>query len=150
MANYSERVTETTSRAGCITNSGAAASYLSDAIPLAQVRRLVADIVVPTISNSATVNAYILWSSTSGGTYSTVTGTTLTQDTTGAHWNYIETTAEYIQSLFSAATYCKLQLVIGVSACSATATVRGYNLRYQGGTDTATAATGSSTLQTNP
>ena len=124
------RVTEESAVVGFIaSNAGTAGTFLSDAISLDADTglRFVADINTGTIGSSGTVDAQFRWSATSGGTYATVTGTAMTQNTTGSKVDSIEVMVENILANFPLANYIKLQVITAVAATPFSAVIRGFD-----------------------
>jgi hypothetical protein len=112
------RATEAIGLAATIDSKNGTGSYYSDAISLDADagRRFVAYVNVGTIGSSATVDFEFQWSATSGGTYATVTGAKITQDTAGSLTHRVEVTADQVKAAFPTATYMKGYLKTLVAA----------------------------------
>jgi hypothetical protein len=126
------RMTEISTVVGFIAaNSGATGSspWLSDAISLDcdTARRLVAYINVGTLGGSSTVDAKFQYATASGGSYSDITNTAMTQDTTGSRVDQIEAMVENIYNNYPTAKWVKLRVAIGTAATPFSATIVGYD-----------------------
>lgn len=127
------RVTEEATVVGVIAASGGSAgTQLSEAISLASstARRLVAYLNVGTIGSSATVDAHFKWAATSGGSYTTITSTAITQDTTGSKVHQVELLVEKLIADQPTAKYVKFEVTVGTASTPYAATVVGFDSPY--------------------
>ncbi len=113
---YTQQLTQHLSVAGRIAAaSQAIGSYLTEAIDLSKARRVLFVIDAGTPGTSGTINFLVQGATTSGGTYTTISGTAITQLTaTGVA--VVEVTAEAVQALGLGYTFIKGQLTIGTAA----------------------------------
>jgi len=124
------RVTEESTVVAYIASqAGTANTYYSDAISIDAdtARRLVAYVNVGAIGTNATVDASLAWCNTSGGSYSAITSTAITQDTTGSHVHQLEATVENILANFPTAKYVKAKVITAVNATPFGVTVVGFD-----------------------
>jgi hypothetical protein len=130
---FSERITECTNLVATIQTKNATGSYYSDAISLASNigRRYVAYVSEGTIGSSGTVDFQFQWSATSGGTYATITGTAMAQDTVGGKTFMIETNTEQVISFAPTATYMKGYLKTLVAATPTSVIILATEMDYK-------------------
>lgn len=130
---YSVRLTESENVISTIQTKNSTGSYYGDVINLAQDngRRFEADINVGAIGASATVDFEFQWSATSGGTYATVTGSAITQDTTGGKTHRVEVNTEQVLQLYPTARFMKPYLKTLVAATPTGVVVRSSDSTFQ-------------------
>lgn len=138
---YSARITETENLVATIQTVNGTGSYYSDAINLNgdSGRRFEADVNVGAIGASATVDFEFQWSATSGGTYATVTGTAITQDTAGSKTHRVECSTEQVVQLHPTAKFIKGYLKTLVAATPTGVTIRSKDMNYLPATNSASA-----------
>ena len=135
------RVTESSTVVGMIAaNAGTPGTFLSEAISLTAIngRRLVAYVSVGTIGASGTVDVEFEWAATSGGSYTAIASTAITQDTAGSKVHQIEVLTEYLMAENATAKFVKLKVVTGTAATPFAAVIVGHDgsdLPHAAGTD---------------
>jgi len=108
-----------------------AATYLSDAVDMADFESLLAIIMMGTLGSSATIDAKFVQATTSGGTYKDVSGSDITQQTQAG------TDASDKQCLINLRAqdldvansyrFVKLSVTVGTATSDAAAIVLGFN-----------------------
>lgn len=141
--DYNRNVSEALAPVGQITpTSQAAGEQLSAAINMQLHRRLFAVISVGAFGASATLDAVFKASSTSGGTYTAVTGAAITQMLAAGGNNKIvtiEVKAETLAAL-GVGPWVKLSVTVGTAATLTSAVVLGACERYEPASDNNLAA----------
>lgn len=116
--------------------SYAAGEQLSAAIPLAQIRRILAVIQTGVLGTSATVDAQLKGATSSGGTYTAIPNTAITQIVKASGDNKqveIELDSKAVENLALSYTHVKLSVVVAVAASIVAAQVRGDRTRWLDG-----------------
>jgi hypothetical protein len=134
------RNTEDSALVATIQTVNGTGSYYSDAIPLQADygRRFLAVVNVGTIGSSGTVDFGFQWSATVSGTYASITGAAITQDTAGTLTHLIEVSTEQVLAAYPLATYMKGYLKTLVAATPTGVTVRSTDAAHKPITNTAT------------
>lgn len=136
--DYNRNVSEQLSELGIISPvSQGAGSVLSAAINAKLHRRIFAIVQVGVFGASATVDAQLQASATSGGAYTLITGTAITQ-LLAAGGNgkvvIIELKAETLAAL-GVGPFVKLQITVGTAATLVSGVVFGADERYEPASD---------------
>lgn len=133
-------VTEALAILGVISpSSQGVGEALSGPVNMSRYRRLFAAINIGAVGGAGTVDAKFVASATSGGTYTAVTGTSITQIAAASKIVVIELKAETLQAA-GQGPYVKLSLTVGGNAVLTAAIVYGAGDRYEPASDANLAA----------
>ncbi|MDR3638801.1 MAG: hypothetical protein P4L84_33650 [Isosphaeraceae bacterium] len=129
---WTEQLTQslTVAAAGISPVSESAGTYLTSAVDLKKFRKVLFVLNVGVISSGGTLSAQVQAATTSGGTYSNVSGTSITQLTqAGGNGNQtvlVEVSADHLQNTMgNGYEFLKLQVVVGTAASLVNVTVLG-------------------------
>lgn len=137
MAVYTERMSEAIAipAAGIVPFAGGAGTYNTAAVPLARVRRVMFTLQVGVAANGSTVNFQVTGATTSGGSYTAIPNTAITQLTgTGSNGSAVyevEVTAEQVGALNLGYQFLKGQLVIATAATPSAVLVQAEVARFE-------------------
>ncbi len=139
---YGERVlVEASELSGASVTPATLASSYTDAVDLSRCRRFIAELIVPTLAGGSVVNFGLYGSASSTGTYVAITGSAITQETTGNKVFQIEITTDAVTQFNSAYRWMKgYTLCTTASAGNVACTIRGFYPHYKPGVDKAAAA----------
>lgn len=139
-----ERFTESMPIAGAVAATSTIGSWFTDAVPLSgeQGRRFRALVMVPTLTNSATVDFSLYWSATSGGTYAQLAGSSIATESTGNKLFEVEFTTDGVLNTQSTAQFVKgyLKMNAGASTATPSVIIEGKDAAHKPTTDNASIA----------
>ena len=132
MSRYSERITERIAVQDYIkSQAGTAGTYLTGAVAISTGRRFLLIVNAGDLGASATVDAEIDWSATSGGTYAKMGTSSITQVTaTGDAVYLIEVSAEAVMNAHPTAAFLKGKVVTATAATPISAVLISVDGRY--------------------
>jgi hypothetical protein len=139
---YGERIlVESSELEGFSVTPATVAATYTDPVNLERCRRFIAELCVPTLSGGAVVNFALYGAITSGGTYTLITGTSITAESAGNKVFQIEITTDAVTQFNSAYQWLKgYTKVTTASAGNVSALIRGFYPKYLPGADQAAAA----------
>jgi hypothetical protein len=100
---------------GIHAQSVAVGAALTGAVDLGAVRQVMFLIDSGSLGASATLNFELVGCATAGGTYTVISGTSITPITTNAEYAIVSTTSEYINELALGYRFIKGQVTIGTA-----------------------------------
>ena len=122
---YNENISEALAVVGQIAPQSTSTTVTTAAFNSAGFFRVMAILNLGTLGSSATVNAHFTASATSGGSYATITGTTITQITSGStNLVLVEIKAESLAGA-SIGPWLKFSVTVGTAASLVSAVVVG-------------------------
>lgn len=117
---------ETIAAAGIPPQNATAATYLTAAVDMVKFRKVLFIVYTGTIGGSATIDFSITASATSGGSYTAVTGTSITQITASNKAGFCEISADFLESVQGYGfRYIKGSLVVGTATSQVTVVALG-------------------------
>jgi hypothetical protein len=148
---WTEQITQslTVAADGLHAVSEAAGTYSTSAVNLQKFRKVLFVIDTGSMGSSATIDFQVKAATTSGGSYSAVPGTSITQATqagsNGNKWVFVEVSADHLQNAMGGSyQYLKGALTVGTAACVCNVLVLG----ALGGHEPASDSKDASLLQT--
>ncbi len=129
---WTEQITQSLTIAanGLHAVSQSAGTVLTSAVDLKKFRKVVFLIDSGSMGTSATLDFHVVAATTSGGSYTTVTGTAITELTqagsNGNSYVFVEVSADHLQNLLgNGYEFLKGSLTIATAACVCSVTVLG-------------------------